>query len=84
MPVLAITGSKDIQVNPSDLKVMAELVESDFEGHEVPDMTHLLRAETGGPTLSTYRRQVQEAVDERVLNIVSEWLRERLRLMQPL
>ena len=77
-PVLAITGSKDIQVNPSDLKRMAGLVKSEFEGHEVPDVTHILRAEAGEATLSTYRQQVQQPVDKRVLNIVSDWLQRHI------
>jgi len=80
VPVLAITGSKDIQVAPSGLKVMAGLVKSDFEWHEVPDVTHLLRAETGEASLSTYRRQVQRPVDQRVLGIISNWLERHIEL----
>lgn len=78
IPVLAITGSKDIQVDPSDLKRMAELVKSEFEAHEVPDVTHMLRAEPGEPTLSTYRQQVQQPVDKRVLDIISDWLQRHI------
>jgi alpha-beta hydrolase superfamily lysophospholipase len=77
-PVLAITGSKDIQVDPSDLKRMAGLVTSEFEAHEVPDLTHMLRAEPGEPTLSTYRQQVQGPVDKRVLEIISDWLQRHI------
>jgi uncharacterized protein len=79
VPVLAITGSKDIQVNPSDLKRMAGLVTSEFEGHEVPDVTHILRAEAGEATLSTYRQQVQGPVDKRVLDIISDWLQRHIK-----
>lgn len=77
-PVLAITGSKDIQVNPADLIRMTGLVTSEFEGHEVPDVTHILRAEVGEATLSTYRQQVEQPVDKRVLNIVSDWLQRHI------
>jgi pimeloyl-ACP methyl ester carboxylesterase len=83
VPVLAITGSKDIQVNPSDLKRMAELVPSEFEWHEVPDVTHILRDEAGEPTLSTYRQQVRQPVDERVLNFISDWLKRHIGSRQP-
>jgi pimeloyl-ACP methyl ester carboxylesterase len=83
VPVLGITGSKDIQVNPSDLKRMAGLVKSEFKWHEVPDVTHVLRAETGEPTLSTYKHQIQHPVDKRVMNIISDWLRDRVELRQP-
>lgn len=81
-PVLAITGSKDIQVNPSDLQRMAGLIKSEFEWHEVPDVTHLLRAEAGEPTLSTYKQQVQQPVDVRVLNIISGWLQQQVGVKQ--
>jgi pimeloyl-ACP methyl ester carboxylesterase len=83
VPVLAITGSKDIQVNPTDLKRMAELVPSEFEWHEVPDVTHILRDEAGEPTLSTYRQQVRQPVDERVLNFISDWLKRHIGSRQP-
>jgi hypothetical protein len=77
-PVLAITGSKDIQVNPYDLQRMAGLIKSEFEWHEVPDVTHILRTEAGETTLSTYRQQVQRPVDERILNFISDWLNRHL------
>ena len=83
VPVLAITGSKDIQVKPSDLKRMAELVKSEFEWHEVPDVTHILRTEAGEPTLSTYRQQVQRPVDERIQHFISDWLNRQIDLRQP-
>ena len=75
VPVLAITGSKDIQVNPDDLRRMAELVQSEIEWHEVPDLNHILRKEAGAPTLSTYKQQVRRPVDQRVLRLISDWLR---------
>ena len=74
VPVLAITGSRDIQVDPADLRLMAELVTSDFDAHEVPDLTHLLRADPGEPSLANYRRQVLRPVDRRVLQLIDEWL----------
>jgi pimeloyl-ACP methyl ester carboxylesterase len=75
VPVLAITGSKDIQVDPADLDRMAELVPAEFEKHEVPDVTHLLRAEPGEPSLSTYKAQVRQPVDGRVLSLIATWLK---------
>ena len=82
-PVLAITGSKDIQVNPADLQRMAGLIKSEFEWHEVPDVTHILRAEAGAPTLSSYKQQVQQPVDERILTLISEWLQQQVSVRQP-
>lgn len=76
-PVLAITGTKDIQVDPADLERMAGLVRSEFEAHAVPDLTHILRAEPGEPTINTYRQQVTRPVDGRVLELISGWLKKR-------
>ncbi len=74
VPVLAVTGSKDIQVNPQDLRRMSELVREDFEWHEVPDVSHILRAEEGEPSVSTYKKQARQPVDSRVLQLISDWL----------
>jgi len=78
VPVLAMTGSKDIQVNPEDLKLMAELVKTDFEYHELPDVTHILRVDEGKPTLSTYTKQARKPIDSRILHIILEWLRKQI------
>jgi pimeloyl-ACP methyl ester carboxylesterase len=75
VPVLGITGSKDIQVNPEDLERMEELMTAEFEKHEVSDVTHLLRLEPGEPSLSTYKDQAQKPVDDRVLTLVVDWLK---------
>ena len=40
----------------------------------VPDLTHLLRLGAGQPSLSTYKQQISQPVDSRVLQIISEWL----------
>ncbi len=77
-PVLAITGTKDIQVDPADLEKMAGLVHSDFEPHAVPDLTHLLRTEPGEASLSTYKQQIARPVDRRVLQIISDWLGKKV------
>jgi pimeloyl-ACP methyl ester carboxylesterase len=74
VPVLAITGAKELQVDPADLDRMAELIPTEFEHHVVPDVTHLLRIEPGQPTLRTYRRQCRQPVDQRVVNHVLTWL----------
>jgi pimeloyl-ACP methyl ester carboxylesterase len=78
VPVLAITGSKDIQVDPADLDRMAELIPAEFEKHEVPDITHMLRAEPGEPSISTYKQQVRQPVDSRILTLIAAWLREHV------
>lgn len=79
VPVLAITGGKDIQVDPSDLDQMSKIVKTDFESHVVPDMTHMLRPDPGDPpSLSSYNEQVKEPLDPRVMSLVSEWIMRRI------
>lgn len=77
-PVLAITGSKDIQVDPADLKKMAELVKSDFESHELPDITHMLRSDKGKPSLSTYKTQMSGPMEAQILTIILDWFKKRV------
>lgn len=45
----------------------------------VPDLTHLLRPDPGTPSLRTYKQQVRQPVDPRVLNLVGQWLSEQAR-----
>lgn len=78
VPVLAITGEKDIQVDPADLERMKELVKGSFEPHLVPDVTHLLRTDSGAPTLKTYKEQAQRPVDERVVKYIQAWLKDEI------
>ena len=73
-PVLAITGSKDIQVDPEDLKLMEKLVKPPFEYHILPDVTHLLRKEEGAASISNYQKLVRDPIDERIPKIICNWL----------
>lgn len=73
-PILAITGAKDLQVDPGNLERMAALAKVPFAGHVVPDVTHLLRSEAGPPRLSTYKEQVTRPLDARVVRLILDWL----------
>ena len=76
VPVLAITGSKDIQVNPADLDVMAGLVPQRVRaargaGPDAPAARRLrLRCRRSTRT----RTQLKEPVDPRVIELVTGWL----------
>ncbi|MFD5650339.1 alpha/beta hydrolase [Streptomyces sp. NPDC127039] len=79
VPVLAVTGDKDVQVPPADLDEIRRLVPGgDTEIHRVPDLTHVLRRDTGRPTLRSYRRLLREPVDPQLLALVATWLQTRL------
>ena len=74
VPVLAITGTKDIQVNPADVALMEQVVPSPFSGHLVDDVTHLLRTEPGRASLRTYKKQARQPLDERVTALLTDWV----------
>ncbi len=74
VPVLAITGTKDIQVNPADVALMAHAVPTPFTGHLVDDVTHLLRTEPGPASIRTYKKQARQPLDERVTALLTDWV----------
>jgi pimeloyl-ACP methyl ester carboxylesterase len=78
-PVLAITGGKDIQVDPADLDEIRRLVPGEAEIHRIPDMTHLLRRDPGRPSVRTYPQLLRQPVDADLVALVAGWLTNRLR-----
>lgn len=77
VPVLAITGSKDIQVDPADLERMANVLKVPFERHIIRDMTHMLRTEEGEPSISKYKEELKRPVERELLDITLRWLKNR-------
>jgi hypothetical protein len=75
VPVLAVTGSKDLQVDPADLDTVAALVGAPAQVALVPDLTHTLRRQSGPPSLRAYKRELREPVDAEVLDAVVSWCR---------
>ncbi len=78
IPVLALTGSKDIQVNPEDIERIRQLVPTNCSGQVIDDLTHLLRTEAGPPSVRTYKRQAKRPVDPTLLTTTSTWIRHHL------
>ncbi|AUI53375.1 hypothetical protein AC20117_11925 [Arthrobacter crystallopoietes] len=78
MPVLAISGGKDLQVNPADLEIIADVVPGPVETKCIPDLTHLLRRDPRTPMLSDYKRQIRERTDAEVLATVASWMRTQV------
>jgi uncharacterized protein len=76
-PVLAITGGKDLQVEPGDVERIGALVGGPFTGSVPRDLTHVLRTDSGHPSLSTYRRQLRKPVDAALLEQVASWIAAR-------
>lgn len=77
-PVLAITGAKDLQVDSADLALMAATVKGPCDIDSPADLTHVLRTDPGRPSLSSYRKLVDEPVDPALLQRLTRWLTELL------
>jgi pimeloyl-ACP methyl ester carboxylesterase len=75
--VLAITGSNDVQVDPKDLQTMQELILASFESHEIPGLTHLLRIDSSGQGLKTYKKQTKQPVDQSVVDEIIGWFQSQ-------
>jgi uncharacterized protein len=75
VPVLAVTGSKDVQVNPDDLDRMAQLAPDLLTTVLVPDVDHVLRHEPAARSSPrAYKKQVSQPLDPRVVEAVTTWL----------
>jgi pimeloyl-ACP methyl ester carboxylesterase len=75
VPVLAITGAKDVQSRPDDLTTVADTVAGSVETHRIPDLTHTLRRQPGPASLRAYREELRRPVDAEVLATVVGWCR---------
>jgi pimeloyl-ACP methyl ester carboxylesterase len=75
-PVLALTGGKDLQVDPADLEVIAATVPGGAVTVRPPDVSHTLRVQPGAPSLSAYRKELRDPVNPDVLRTVVTWCRE--------
>jgi pimeloyl-ACP methyl ester carboxylesterase len=78
-PVLAITGEKDIQVDPADLDEIRRLVPGEVEVHRTQDLTHILRQDANKASLRSYPKLLRQPVDADLLAQVSGWLAHRLQ-----
>jgi len=74
VPILAITGAKDIQVDPADIAEMRRIVPTAFTGEVLADVTHLLRRDEGPPSLKTYKKQMKRPLARQLLEMVSSWI----------
>jgi pimeloyl-ACP methyl ester carboxylesterase len=74
VPVLAMTGSKDVQVDPADVHAVADLAQ-DVEAHVIEDVDHILRHEPREVSnVRRYRKQVAQPIDATVERLLLDWL----------
>ncbi|MHA6793234.1 alpha/beta hydrolase [Pseudonocardia bannensis] len=77
VPVLAVTGGKDLQVDPADLDEIARLVPGTVQTHRVPDVSHTLRVQPGEPSMRKYKAELREPLAPQVVDLVVAWCRSQ-------
>lgn len=77
VPSLIIGGEKDLQCLPTDVNKIVDLLSTPVQHHIFSDLTHILRADSGKPSVQNYLRLTLEDVDSRVLNTITNWLLEQ-------
>lgn len=82
-PVLAIRGSKDVQVHPDDARRMGELIHAPFEYHIIPDMNHLLRNQEEPVSILSlikiYKKSsVKKMLDPELTRYLNAWVEKFL------
>ena len=79
-PVLAVTGTKDVQVKIEQTKEICDLVQGKCEAHLLQDMTYVLRKTDLEPRIQTilndYKNQVQKPVDAELKQVIKDWLQK--------
>ena len=78
-PVLAITGGKDIQVNPADVDRIAAAVSGPCATLVPDDLTHILRSSSQEPSIARYSKLLQHPVDADLVETISNWTLDQTR-----
>lgn len=74
-PLLAITGSKDVQVNPADIEAVAAITGDHGTAMVIDDVDHILRTEPAAiSNPKRYKQQIKKPVDHRVTETLVTWL----------
>ncbi|MEH7113976.1 alpha/beta hydrolase [Neobacillus niacini] len=78
-PVLAITGTKDVNVKVSDLEKIKAFVPSECETHIIQDMTHMLRKTdveySMSKIMNNNKKSLKQPVDAELKAKITQWLR---------
>ncbi|WNQ12177.1 alpha/beta hydrolase [Paenibacillus aurantius] len=77
-PTLAVTGDKDLQVDPADAERMAAAVKGEGEWRIIPNMTHILKITEETPAMLTlikqYKRMAGEPIAPELAEVLQQWL----------
>ncbi|WP_036605651.1 alpha/beta hydrolase family protein [Paenibacillus assamensis] len=79
-PILAITGSNDLQTPPNHARKFAEAAKGEAEWHIIPHMNHILRKYEKPHTmlglLKEYKSLFTTPIDTEFTELLEQWLRK--------
>ncbi|HXY80311.1 MAG TPA: alpha/beta fold hydrolase [Gaiellaceae bacterium] len=73
LPILAVTGGKDLQIDPDQLEAISAAAGGLVTISRPPNLTHTLRCQPGRPTLLAYRKELRRPVDPALIAEVVAW-----------
>jgi uncharacterized protein len=80
-PVLAITGSLDIQADPEILKDLPKYLKADAHYHVVDNMSHSLKFQAAASTMFSAKKDIVASgvlpIHPELINLLEKWLEDR-------
>ncbi len=80
LPVLCITGNKDVQADPNDLNAVDELNNDSIKVEIIENMDHILRYYDGNKTIMNLKKQYKEEVNKplhpELKKVLKDWLKD--------
>jgi pimeloyl-ACP methyl ester carboxylesterase len=79
-PVLAVTGDKDVQANPENLKTIENLGKTNISCKVIENMDHMMKHYTGEKTIlglmKQYKKELSQLMHPQLKIILERWLKE--------
>lgn len=83
VPVLAVSGAKDIQCLSGDADLIKQIAKGPVEAHCLSDLTHILRRDDAPASFDRYTALMSKELDPRVLQLCIGWIiRQDFELLQ--
>jgi len=78
VPILAVTGGKDVQIDPGQLDAIRAAAAGPVTTSRPPDLTHTLRRQPRRPNVARYLGELRRPVDPGLVAEVVAWTKDAL------